>query len=337
MYQEFYNLRETETKKLLKWIGSEAYLSRLNNFYKPSEYWQDLKRRTFVGINTENVLLYSGHNFTYSVTSNKKKYQLLTPLAKIKLFRKLVNKIYLMLFNLKTYLDNYEKFDSKNIFRKYYTEEIPEWASKIMNYNAPKVYDTLENRHHLLQHFKKTISPIIFELGAGAGLTSLALLNELPNAKIIICDLPETISVAYVLISYFSKRNLKILLPSDLDKCNGNLSEAIKENDLLFITPNQIEMVPDNSIDLAINVHSMQEMDLSTITNYFHLLQRVGSKGSIFFCKNLKCSKQYDTTQIEKYPWHMFGKLIYEEVAPYASQRYPEGGNIIIKIVEIKS
>lgn len=212
----------------------------------------------------------------------------------------------------------------------------PSILNEAMHYNTSKVYDTLENYFYVLNFLKnnKEDRLIFFELGAGAGLTSLALIDTFLGSKVIICDLPESICVGYVLISHFSKGKFRIVLPNEIDIVDDIFRKD--KFDILFLTPNQVWKIPDQSVDVCINVHSMQEMDLDTINDYFSLIKRIGKNGSIFYCKNLKQSKQYRKTNFDDYPWHMMGGELFYGIAPFASRQYPEGGEIKVKIVRIR-
>ena len=87
--------------------------------------------------------------------------------------------------------------------------------------------------------------------------------------------------------------------------------------DFAFLTVDQLDYIDDDSIDLAINCDSFQEMTHEQIAIYFKLIQRVTVESGIFFTTN-RVEKipvpneinSYNTEQIEPpnrffdYPWN---------------------------------
>ena len=209
---------------------------------------------------------------------------------------------------------------------------IPPIMEEPLKYNESKVYDSIENVFFIKKYFDRNrLQGTFLELGAGAGLTSLLLLDQIPNSKVIICDLPVTMCAGYTLLSHFAKERYRIILPHEVTQ------QVLRTRsfDVGFITPNQTDLIDDKSIDGVINVHSMQEMEMDTVTNYFRLIKRILRKDAIFYCKNLDESMQFTDNKIDDYPWDSLGTTVFDGIAEYANHVYIKGDRTIrVKIVK---
>jgi len=61
----------------------------------------------------------------------------------------------------------------------------------------------------------------------------------------------------------------------------------------MILTPNQIDLIDDSSIDIPINTFSFQEMTSAQIKKYFLLMQRAGKEDSLSFVVNRDCKASY--------------------------------------------
>jgi len=344
MYLEFFDIDMTASKNILNFLRSEAFSREIGTLYGESEFWKNLRNRTFVGINSNAAMLYSGHNFTHYTPAKTFSNILIKYLTNFRFFRSIITRLHVTTLGLLRRISHYEKnnsvkyFDRKN-YGAQHNDKVEKCFQEVMQYNASKVYDSLENLYSItpfLKDINEKETPMFFELGAGAGLTVLSLLEYYPGSKAVIVDLPETICVGYVLINFFSKGKYRIILPDEAaQKGVDNVCQE-REFDILYLTPNQSDMIPDKYVDLCVNANSMQEMTMETVRNYFTLIKKMGREQCIFYCKNLIQSKQYEETKFDEYPWEMMGNVLYEGISPFASKNYPEGGNIAIKIVRVK-
>ena len=73
----------------------------------------------------------------------------------------------------------------------------------------------------------------------------------------------------------------KIALLVDIDN-KDQLNNKIKENDISFIFPHQMELISNYAFDLTIAIDCLHEMDKKTITHYFKNINN--------FSKNFYCS-----------------------------------------------
>lgn len=128
----------------------------------------------------------------------------------------------------------------------------------------------------------------IIDIGAG-NANLLSLLNtKLDNSTLIDIDLPEVLAFAILYLSDLFP-DAKLLLPNEAALNSRDFADC----DFVFLTPRQIDMIDDQSIDLIINIDSMQEMTRSQIEIYFQFIERCSKELSHFFSCN----------RVDSIPW----------------------------------
>lgn len=158
----------------------------------------------------------------------------------------------------------------------------------------------------------------VLEIGAGNGNFPSIFHHDWASVRMILIDLPETVAVAISFLSNLFPQ-AKIVMPNELQ-----LSGFPDEFDFAFATVDQLELIPDNSVDLAVNCHSFQEMTHQQIDAYFKLMQRALCNGGFFFTANrvekIPCGADpLSTVQLNppnrfaEYPWDPHNEvLVYE-------------------------
>ena len=133
-----------------------------------------------------------------------------------------------------------------------------------------------------LDSFKNN-SPVIAEIGSGYGGLISKLKKKYPNSKCIIFDLAELNCVqTYYLNHEFPKA--KIYYYKDYLKYDNDI---FKQNFDFLILPAEIfKKLPNEFLDLVINVRSMMEMKIETIQFYFDAIHRSLKEKGLFACFN---------------------------------------------------
>ncbi len=178
----------------------------------------------------------------------------------------------------------------------------------------------------------------ILEIGGGNGNLSLLLYSSIGNCTIVSVDLPETLCFSIVFVADMFP-DAKILLP------NEEKLYDLDHYDFVFLTTEQTHLVKDNSIDLAINIDSFQEMTHKQIEIYFQLIQRCCSNNSYFFTSNrvekIPCrpgSYQNETTEspnrFSDYPWNPANDTLIYEINKLV--RLVQLDNTYIRLEQIK-
>jgi len=213
------------------------------------------------------------------------------------------------------------KFDFKKIIAKDYSEckKIYPFKKYAINHRSVISYYFL---NILYSYTDLERINNVLEIGAGSG-TTLALLKKHNNTKCLVdIDLPETLvhCIAYI-NSIFPDKNF--LLPNEIKEKITN--DMLSYYDFIFLTPGQVDLLPDNSFDLFLNTSSFQEMQKKEIQKYFNLIQKLGRNGSFFFNHNsvekipydsekelASLRSQYEPVRFFEYPFFDNEVLIYE-------------------------
>jgi putative sugar O-methyltransferase len=158
----------------------------------------------------------------------------------------------------------------------------------------------------------------VLEIGAGNGNFPSILHHDWAQLRVILVDLPETLAVAIPFLSNLFP-GAKLLLPNEAQ--DQGLSGSF---DFAFLTVDQLNIIADNSIDLAINCHSFQEMTHEQIKVYFQLVQRVCRESGLFFAasrvEKIPCGPDALTVEqtdrpnrFAEFPWNSHNEeLVYE-------------------------
>jgi putative sugar O-methyltransferase len=153
----------------------------------------------------------------------------------------------------------------------------------------------------------------ILELGAGYGRTAAVFLSLLPEMKYVVVDIPPALAVSErYLTSLFSDRKVFRYRPF---RSYDEVREELEAADIAFLLPQQLELLPDQSIDLFLNISSLHEMRIEQIRAYFGILQRLVRHAA--YLKQWRVSKiPYDDVVITEndYPIPATWKTVYHRV-----------------------
>lgn len=153
-------------------------------------------------------------------------------------------------------------------------------------------------------------SSLIFEVGGGYGSLAYLLKRLNPNITVILTDLPERIALQYYYLSQsFHNTTIAVAMGDALDLAA----------DFILLPTWRVPLLPDASIDLVINAHSMQEMKLAQVAYYVEHIERITKRG--FYCVNRYEKKIGD--QIIRHPADQFGsdwQIVYD--APEAGYKH---------------
>lgn len=156
----------------------------------------------------------------------------------------------------------------------------------------------------------------ILEIGAGNGNLA-SLLYYLRKPTIIIVDLPETLCLSIPFIADLFP-DAKILMPHESHLYSSGYY------DFIFLTPDQIDVIDDNSVDLSICMSNFQEMTHRQIKEYFDLIQRSSHDGAYFLCCNRvekipasfagKKETDVPVSRFSDYPWNPNNDIVIYEI-----------------------
>lgn len=152
----------------------------------------------------------------------------------------------------------------------------------------------------------------ILELGPGYGRTAYVFLTLQPRCRYILVDIPPALYVAQRYLSTLFK-DRKIFSFRSFDRFD-DVRDEFAAADIVFMTPNQIESLPDKSIDLFVNISSLHEMRKDQIGYYFAQIDRLTRK--YFYFKQWKETViPFENEKITEadYPVRESWRLIYRQ------------------------
>lgn len=127
----------------------------------------------------------------------------------------------------------------------------------------------------------------ILELGAGYGRTAFVFLRLMPHIRYIIADIPPALYVAErYLSSQFSQR--RIFKFRKFSRY-ADISDEFENAEIALLLPHQLELLPDKTADLFVNISSLHEMRLDQIDYYFRQIDRLTRQ--YFYFKQWKVSQ----------------------------------------------
>lgn len=150
----------------------------------------------------------------------------------------------------------------------------------------------------------------IMELGSGYGRTAYVYLTLKPECRYILVDIPPALYVCEKYLSgLFSGRKIFPFRPFDRYE---QIRQEYEAADIIFLMPNQLELLPQGSVDLFINISSLHEMRMDQIRYYFSMMEKLTRK--YFYTKQWKETKiPYENVVIRRsdYPVNENWRQIY--------------------------
>ena len=183
----------------------------------------------------------------------------------------------------------------------------------------------------------------VLEIGGGNGNFMSILLSTFNQKNTYMIDLPESIVNAFIFLSS-NFPNFEILLPDEIEEISSENKYNEDVQKIFFLTPQQVNLIPESTIDISINTHSFQEMNHMQIKKYFNMVQKISKNKGLFFCANrvekIPTSElSYVEIQNSKpnrfyeYPWHKKNNMLIDEISRL--HRICMADNVGIRLQEI--
>lgn len=162
--------------------------------------------------------------------------------------------------------------------------EEPELGNPIrVHYDGKLIsQDLATSAIEIMQMFRPTLEyldgkPInVLEVGGGYGRLAHAVLSTLLVGKYIIVDVTPAIFVSqWYLENLFPAKKVWQFRPFTAWE---EVEEEIKKADVIFLAPAQLELLPDNFVNLSVAISTLHEMRLEQANNYLREMARVSSQ-----------------------------------------------------------
>ncbi len=134
----------------------------------------------------------------------------------------------------------------------------------------------LEYRSILAPELDRGQVKTILELGPGYGRTAFVFLTLMPSVRYLLADIPPALGVSerYLTTLFPGRRTFRFRPFRAYDEVRDEFEKA----EIAFLLPHQLELLPEKSADLFINISSLHEMRMDQIRYYFRLIPRVVRK-----------------------------------------------------------
>ena len=165
----------------------------------------------------------------------------------------------------------------------------------------------------VMDELTTTDRPLVAEIGPGYGLLMSKIKKRYPRSRCVLFDLPEMSAVQlYYLSCEFPEA--KILHYKDLTECKLSFIEL--DFDFLILPGWMIESMPENYVDVFINMRSMMEMNKNTIKYYFDHIHRTMKDHGIFACFNRYEKNTADQPSVLKfYPYDDYWSIVISQAS----------------------
>lgn len=155
----------------------------------------------------------------------------------------------------------------------------------------------------------------VIELGSGYGRLAWVYLSALPSIRYVLVDIPPALAVA--------EQYLAETLPGRKIfgfrrfAAEADVEQELGAADIVFLTPNQLDLLPSLKGELFINVSSLHEMVQAQIDRYFEVIAEHTS-GWFYSKQWIKSLNSADEVVIERnqYPVRRDWTSVFDRVHP---------------------
>lgn len=272
-----------------------------DDLFAPSPVWKWWASGTFVGFSGNRVILKGGHRFIDS-------YEPIGYLATQSSHRSL-------LWYIKTCYSKIRQVRSAGSL----SQHMVAFTGMYPNFRHTMQHELLLAKHGFaylrmleLYNLAETHRDIkkVVEVGGGSCVNAAVMIGAF-GCKYTIIDLPETISVGFCFLKAIFPE-LRIALPNIIHEHiagGGDFGSLQEKYDVVFMLPYQSVLIGDDSMDMAFNVSSFQEMNIGVVNEYLSLLRRVLNPGGLLVLENLKVSRETEGNSFDNYRLEGFTEM----------------------------
>jgi putative sugar O-methyltransferase len=132
---------------------------------------------------------------------------------------------------------------------------------------------SVEERASILEGLEDRPPRRVLELGAGYGRFAYVLMQAQPGTKYTIVDIPPALYVSqrYLTDALPDRRVFRFRPFAD----HASVADEMAAADVVFLEPQQLELLPDRSFDLGVTISTLHEMRTDQISHYIRELDRL--------------------------------------------------------------
>ena len=152
-------------------------------------------------------------------------------------------------------------------------------------------------------------------IGDGYGVMTSLLLMMTPERRTIAANLTKPLLLDLIYISQ-AIPDVRLALVSNEDEMRAALADDRIR--LIAVRADDAPIIAEAAIGLAVNIVSMQEMDLPVISEYFRVLRGNKAERTAFYC----CNRLFKVTDFEDYPWRENDRVLHDSSCPWSQWYY---------------
>jgi len=279
-------------KELLKSLYTEYYVEKSGSGDKfLSSYWKEHSSLASVKMDADgNVVLLSGAGFGALETKNP------------------LNRILAYMGHLSYLIALPERAEIIRLMSP--SREVIKRMGIFFSFDCFKQVCSLAliKKHMPLSMKKKR--PVFMVVGDGCGFLSSLIKSVFPDSTIVLADIGTTL--------FFQAYYCQKVHPKYSHRGISETPFSAKE-DFIYCPCERLEEVDMFEYDVAVNIVSMQEMNLPTIERYFSYLRKYCSKENLFYCCNRERKELPggEVTEFLKYPWKADDRHLADGYCPW--------------------
>lgn len=155
----------------------------------------------------------------------------------------------------------------------------------------------------------------VIEVGAGYGRLAWVFLEEMPDVRYLVVDIPPALAIAeeYLSALFPNRRHFPFRRFTRFE----SVAHEFESANIAFMTPNQLDLLPPLGADLLINVSSFHEMRPDQIGHFFNLID-IHCAGYFYSKQWLRWSNPVDGVEIgeSSYPLRAHWRSIFTRRHP---------------------
>ncbi|MBF0532663.1 MAG: putative sugar O-methyltransferase [Candidatus Omnitrophica bacterium] len=143
------------------------------------------------------------------------------------------------------------------------------------NYVSQDLANSLHEYYSIMNHIDggRQNFKNIGEIGAGYGRLAYVFLKAMPGCSYTIIDIPPALYVAQKYLSgIFPEKKIFLFRPFSNYQ---SIQKEFESSQIRLISAPQVELLPDKSFDVMINISSLHEMTLAQINHYIRHIDRL--------------------------------------------------------------
>ena len=150
----------------------------------------------------------------------------------------------------------------------------------------------------------------VLMIGDGYGVLSALFKSVFPNSTVVMIDIGKTL--------LFQAYHCQKAHPEHEHALAASVSD-LKRVDFVYCPAEDLVSLERFKFDMAMNIASMQEMNVSTIARYFAFLRKYLHPTNLFYCCNRESKTLVggEVSEFLRYPWQDDDRYLLDEYCPW--------------------